>query len=200
VRGIAEAAGLHPWEERHLSAHQLASLPSSRVHWPFGFAHRVSPVMGEAVAQIYLRTAPPATFESAGPERALVFYWDGGGGFDAAHAHVQRYRMNNRGRAWVRESLRLDGGGCRAVAYSVGVPGELVRLTGMRLHRRPLHGEPAVSEHPHEALVTHGLERVHGSLYVVREEPALIALETAGLESFTGTLDVDLFFAVEEAA
>jgi FMN phosphatase YigB (HAD superfamily) len=199
VRGIAEVKDLHPWEALHLSAHQLASLPQSRVHWPFGFAHRVSQVMGEAVAHIYLRTVEPHVFDSALHERPLVFYWDDGRGITSECSSILDYRLGNRGRAWVRASVVLRPGACRGVAFSLGVPGELVRIAGMRTHLRREGEETVTRDHPPETLGTHALAPLAGGLFQVVEDPALVLLATPEVAESTGVLDVDLFFTLLEA-
>jgi hypothetical protein len=53
------AADLEPEYLEYASAHQLASLESSSVYWIFGLAHRINPVIGDAVRSIFLRKARP---------------------------------------------------------------------------------------------------------------------------------------------
>ena len=196
ARALAEVEDLHPWELRHLSAHQLASLPHARVYWPFGFAHGISRAMGEAVADIYLRAVPPEAFDSADPPRHLAFYVDSGEGFNAEDARVEAYQLNHRGRLWRRFSLRLDGGRVSRFGLTVGVAGEVLQLTGARVRRRAPGGHEQVEDFPHDALDMPGYRRLHGDLYVVEEDPALVVIPAPGLDGFTGQVHVDVFFSI----
>ena len=196
AHAMAEATDLHEWERAHLSAHQLASLLPRQVHWLFGFAYGISRTMGEAVAGIFLRTAKPEAFDSAAPPRHLVFYCDSGRGFCAEEARIEKYRLNNRGCLWHR--IRLDAGGRTILRFglTLGMAGERLRLTGVRVHRRPAGGEEQVETYPHEVLEKSGYRLLHGDLYLVEDDPALIVIPAAGLHGFTGTVDVDLFFSL----
>ena len=196
TRALAEAPDLHEWERTHLSAHQLASLPSRQVHWPFGFAHGISRTMGEAVAGIFLRTVKPEAFDSAEPPRHLAFYCDSGQGFRAEEASVETYRLNNRGRLWHRIRLQTGDRGILRFGLTLGLAGERLQLTGVRVHRRPASGDEQVETYPHEVLEKSGYRQLHGDLYLVEEDSALIVVPAAGLLGFTGTVDVDLFFSI----
>jgi len=191
-----EVTDLHEWERAHLSAHQLASLPHARVYWPFGFAHGISRTMGEAVANIFLRTVPPEVFASAEPPRHLVFYWDSGEGFDAREARIEEYRLNNRGRLWHRFSLRMGDSRILRFGLTVGLEGEVLQLAGARVRRRAPDGREQTADFPHEALEKSGYRHLHGGLYVVEADPALLVIPAPGLDGFTGEVDVDVFFSV----
>jgi FMN phosphatase YigB (HAD superfamily) len=196
ARMLAEITGLDEWEQAHLSAHQLASLPHARVYWPFGHAHGISRTMGEAVASIYLRTVRPEAFDSAEGPRHLVFYWDSGQGFRGEEARLETYRLNNRGRVWHRVSLRMGGTRIERLGFTIGLRGELLRLTGVRVHRFPRGGDGEVESHPHASIEKHGYRQLHDDLYRVEEDPALLVVPVRGLVDFTGDVHVDLFFSV----
>jgi FMN phosphatase YigB (HAD superfamily) len=197
ARAMAEATGLHEWERTHLSAHQLASLPPRQVHWLFGFAHGISRTMGEAVAGIFQRTVKPEAFDLAAPPRHLVFYCDSGRGFCAEEARIETYRLNNRGCLWHRIRLQVSGRTILRFGLTLGLTGERLQLTGVRVHRRPAGGDEQVETYPHEALEKSGYRLLHGDLYLVEDAPALIVVPAAGLHGFTGTVDVDLFFSIQ---
>ncbi|HVP14752.1 MAG TPA: hypothetical protein VMS88_04370, partial [Terriglobales bacterium] len=196
ARSLVEVADLHEWERCHLSAHQLASLPHARVYWPFGFAHGLSRAMGEAVAAIHLRLVHPRLLASGDGPRVLAFYWDSGDGFRPEEMRIEPYELNNRGRVWQRLALRMNGGRLLRFGVTIGVKGEVVQLTGARVHRRGRTGEPRVETYPHEVLEMSGYRRLHDSLYLVEEDPALIVIPAPGLDGFHGEVDVDLFFSV----
>jgi FMN phosphatase YigB (HAD superfamily) len=196
AHAMAEAPDLHEWERTHLSAHQLASLLPRQVYWPFGFAHGISRTMGEAVAGIFLRTVKPEAFDLAVPPRHLVFYCDSGRGFCAEEARVETYRLNNRGCLWHRIRLQVGGRTILRFGLTLGLAGERLQLTGVRVHRRPTGGDEQVDTYPHEVLEKSGYRLLHGDLYLVEDDPALIVIPAAGLYGFTGTVDVDLFFSI----
>lgn len=200
ARRLATVLDLDEWEYSHMSAHQLASLPFARVYWPFGFARRISPQMAEAVAHIYLRTAEPDVFEEAGPPHPIVFYWDQGSGFNQDAARMDSYRLNNRGRVWKRFTLDLKGGRLRSVAFSVGLPGEFLRLAGCLVRLLPEGGPETIARHPHEFIDKLGYARVAGNLYAVEEDPALLVVPVACPDGFTGRVLADLFFGLVSAA
>jgi hypothetical protein len=152
--------------------------------------------MGDAVAHIYLRSAAPETFDSAHAPRCFTFLWDSGGGFDPAHASVQEFRINGRGRVWHRVSLALAGETHRRYGFMIGAPGELVTLTGVRVRVRPRHGEERVVEHLPETIESLGLRRIDDRRWIVEESPALFSIPAPDLERFTGTVEIDLFFAL----
>ncbi len=198
AHGMTEVPDLHEWERSHLSAHQLASLLPRQVYWPFGFAHGISRTMGEAVAGIFLRSVRPEALDSAAPPRHLVFYHDSGLGFRAEEARVETYRLNNRGCLWHRIRLQVSGGTIQRFGLTLGLAGERLRLTGVRVHRRAAGGNEQVETFPHEVLEKSGYRLLHGDLYLVEEDPALIVIPAAGLYGFSGTVDVDLFFSIFE--
>jgi FMN phosphatase YigB (HAD superfamily) len=200
TRTLTEVTGLHEWEKSHMSAHQLASLPSARVHWPFGFAHQLSATMGDAVAHIYLRSAAPETFDSAHAPRCFTFLWDAGGGFDASNTSLQEFRINGRGRVWHRVSLSLASETHRHYGFMLGAPGELVTLTGIRVRVRPRHGEDRIVEHRPETVESLGYRRISDKLLLVEESPALLSIPAPDLERFTGTVEIDVFFALQPEA
>jgi FMN phosphatase YigB (HAD superfamily) len=195
-RTLASVADLDEWERTHMSAHQLASIPMSRLHWPFGFAHRISSGMGEAVAHVFLRNVEPEAFNSASPPQYLIFYWDSGTGFSTKECSVQEYRLNNRGKVWQRFSLKLAKGESPRFGFSIGLPGQIVQLTGVILRYRPESGREQRIRIPHPNIEKQGYEALHGNLYLVREDPALLIVPGTGPEGFDGTVDVDIFFSL----
>jgi hypothetical protein len=200
ARRLAEPVGLGRWEVDHMSAHQAASLPMSQLHWPFGFAHGISRNMGEAVAGIYLRAVQPEAFDSAGEPQHMVFYWDSGGGFNQKESKVQRYVMNNRGRIWQRFSLEMRNESNRMYGFAIGMKNDLVKLAGVTVHRRPNDAPAQAVRVPHREIEKMGYENLHEDLYLVAEEPAVLAVATPELERFTGRVDVDLFFSLIKGA
>ncbi len=192
MRALTEPAGLHAWEAEHLSAHQLASLPSSRLYWPCGYAHLRSPSLGAAVASIFLRAAEPAAFDSAAPPRPLAFYWDTGDGFHAGQARVDSLTLSSHGRAWKRLTMRVSGESHHRYAFSVGFPGELVRWAGIRVSVVEEDGTRQW-EFPAEALEMSGMERLEGGWAVVRQNPPLVATPSLGLTAIDGRVHVDAF-------
>jgi hypothetical protein len=200
TRGLTEVAGLHEWERDHMSAYQLASLPSARVHWPFGFAHRIGWSMGQAVAAIFLRSIEPEVFDGAGEPRHLVFYFDSGQGIRTEESDVREYRLNHRGRTWQRFSMQLRGAHHRRYGFSIGLPGEAIQLAGVRIHLEPERGEPRIVAVPDGDIEKHGYRQLHGNLYLVVEDPALLVVPAPEMENFTGTVHVDLFFSVTRTA
>jgi hypothetical protein len=200
TRTLAEVEGADAWERGHMSAHQVASLPPSRVYWPFGFARRLSPAMGETVANIFLRTAPPRAFDSGHPPRTLAFFWDQGAGFNARDAVIEEVALNNRGRVWYRRGFRLERATHRMYGFSPAAAGEVLQLTGIRVHARPRDGEPFTLDFPHEAVDKAQCTHLHDNLYRVDADPPILAVPVEGIVDFTGIVEVDLFFGVLPAA
>jgi FMN phosphatase YigB (HAD superfamily) len=199
-RGLAEANGLEEWELAHMSAHQLASLSMAQVHWPFGLARRMSPVMGEAVTNIFLRTAPPESFESAHEGQNLVAYVDTGRGFRSDGSSVHPFLLNNRGRVWKRFTFQPGKPRARSLGFSIGRKDQVVQLTGIAVRSAAPQREESVIRIPHDALEKLGYRHLWQNLYVVEEDPALIVVPLADLPADTDHVDVDLFFGVVEAA
>jgi FMN phosphatase YigB (HAD superfamily) len=195
VRTLTEITGLHPWQTDHMSAHQLASLPSSQVHWPFGVAWAIGPTMGEAIANIYLRTVKPEVFDSAHGIRELTFYWDSGHGFRPAQSSVERYAANNRGRVWHRSRLEIRNGRNRRFGFGVGLPGEMIQLMGVVLHIYPHDGEATVVAMPHDEIEKVGYTHLRDHVYVVEQDPAFLVVQTDQLDGFNGVVDVDICFS-----
>jgi hypothetical protein len=179
-----------------MSAHQLASLPSGRVYWPFGFAHRIGPEMGRAVAAIFLRDVDPEVFERAGEPRRMVFYWDAGHGFRPAESALREYHLNHRGRTWQRFVLQVRGAKHHRYGASIGLPGEIVRLAGARVHVQPEHGEPESRDVPAFAISRFGYRDLDAGLFRVEADPPLLAFDHPAPDSPDGTVSVDWFFTV----
>lgn len=196
ARGLTDVVDLHPWEATHMSALQLASLPHSRVYWPFGFAAGLGGNLVDAVAQIYLRTAEPGVFDAAHPVAPLLFCWDSGHGFNDRESALQEYRLNSRGRCWHRFSLRARDVSYRAFGVALGRPGEIVRLTGVRLRYQPEADEATAICVPVEEIAASGGEEHSAGLYRVTDDPCLFVAAAHAPASFTGTVDVDVFFTV----
>ena len=198
ARTLTSVDGLDEWELAHLSPHQLASLPMSRVHWPFAFARKISPAMGEAVTNIFLRTVEPEVFDFAGDPQVMAVYWDTGKGFRKEQALVQPYRLNNRGNVWQRFTLRLDEKGPRPrrIGLSIGTRDQVIRLTGIALRASTGNGEEKTVRIPHDAVEKAGYHPVHGNLYLVTEDPPLLTVPVNGIGEGAKTVHVDVFFGV----
>lgn len=197
ARGLTTVEEMDEWERSHISAHQLASLPMSRVYWPFGFARRISPTMGEAVTNIYLRTVEPEVFESAQEQQYMMVYWDTGNGFNQEESRVQPYRLNNRGRVWQRFTMHpQNGGAARSVGFTIGLKDQVVQLTGVRIQATSRDGQKAALSLPHESIEKLGYDRLHDNLYLVKEDPALLVLPTEDMIEEAVRVDIDLFFGL----
>jgi hypothetical protein len=196
ARGLSEPQGLGEWEVAHLSAHQLASLPMTRLHWPFGFASGLSPAMGDAVAHIFLRTADPSVFDSGHPPQVLIAYWDTGQGFRAEESSIQRYALNNRGRVWQRLTLRPEAGPARRVGFTIGLQDQVLQLTGIALRGQNGSGGEKVLRFTHEEIEKHGYAALGGGLYRVEMDPALLVVSAEGLGAARGAITIDLFFGL----
>lgn len=194
VRALTDPVDLHEWEQAHLSPHQLASLPSARLYWPCGFAHRTSPEMGEAVAAIFQRAVRPEVFHAAAGRRPIAFYWDEGAGFEAASARIETVAMGPAGRAWHRVRLDLRHATHHAWGLTLGVAGEVVELTGVRVHVRPSSGGSTVIDLDASSLRCEGMQDLGAGLYRVERDPSLVVVPAAGVTDFTGEVWVDLFF------
>jgi FMN phosphatase YigB (HAD superfamily) len=195
-RGLAAVEGLGAWELSHISPHQLASLPMSQVHWPFGLARRISPVMGEAVRHLFLRTVEPGVFESADDPHVMVIYWDTGSGFRKEESMICRYALSNRGRVWRRFTMNKWQERARALAFQIGLPGQVVQLTGIILRGKTAAGERTFARLGHEEIQKLGYHHLSGNLYRVEEDPALLLVPVQGIPEDASPVSVDLFFGI----
>jgi hypothetical protein len=196
VRSLTTVTDLHDWERAHLSAHQLASLPHSRVYWPFGFAWQQSRATGEAVAHLFLRSAEPAAFEHPAGPQALTFFWDDGSGFRDEASAADEATLDARGRAWHRATLQLRGEPLQAVAVALGQPGDVLRIAGLRAHWRSETGVVTHTECASESLVYSGFTEIAPGLVRATGTPALFVAPLAAPEAFRGEVDIDLFFTL----
>lgn len=195
VRTLAEPVGLHDWERTHLSAHQLASLPSAQLYWPFAYARGVGEPLGEAVAAIFLRATEPWAFEAASGAEPMTFAWDDGGGFRESTTHGTEYACNSEGRCWYRASLTVASTPPRRLAFAFGAPGDWLRLTGVRVHWRGEDGAHETRTFASDALSVVGTRELVPGLHEVGAQPMVIAVDLPDIAGFHGTLDADLFFA-----
>jgi hypothetical protein len=200
VVSLATPRDLHPWEAEHLSAHQLASLPHDRLYWPFAYAQTQSPAMGEAVAHIFLRTAPPFAFDAALPARQVVVYRDLGQGLRDEDAEIHSVTPGNRHAVWHRVTHRYRGRGPEAYAFAVALPGEVVRVRGAALHAIDDEGRHTDFHVAAADLQFPGFRHLHESLWLAEDDPAVIVCATPSLASFRGVVHADVFFTVCEAA
>lgn len=196
ARGLAAAENLTEWELSHISPHQLASLPMSQVHWPFGLARRISPVMGEAVRHLFLRTVEPGVFESADDPHVMVIYWDTGNGFNKEESMICRYALSNRGRVWRRFTMNKWQEQASAIAFQIGLPGQVVQLTGIMLRGKTGADEQTFGRLGHEEIQKLGYQHLWGNLYRVEEDPALLLLPLQGIPQGASPVSVDLFFGI----
>ncbi len=200
VRTLAAPLDLHPWEAEHLSAHQLASLSHDRLYWPFAYAAAMSPAMGEAVAQIFLRSAPPDAFDAATGARPLIVSRDLGHGFRAEDAEVHTVTPGNRHAVWFRASHTYRGTGPRGFAFAVALPGEVVRVRGVALHAIDDSGHASDRFIEAAALEFAGFRHLHGALWLCDSDPAAVLCACPELTSFRGIVHADIFFSICEAA
>ncbi len=196
VRTLLTSVGMHAWEREHMSAHQLASLPHTRVYWPFGLAASMSPGLGDAVAHIYMRTVPPEIFEAAEAPREATFWWDSGNGFVERQSTTISYTLNHRGRCWQRFTFRIEGDPPRGFAISVGEVGEAIRIAGVRLHWRSASGDVAIDTLEPAQLEMHGFRQLDGLLWLVETDPHRIRIPALHPSGFRGAVDVDIFFGL----
>ncbi len=196
ARSLVSVSGLHEWERAHLSAHQLASLPHSRVYWPFGFAWQQSRATGEAVAHLFLRSAEPAAFEHPAGAQPLTFFWDDGSGFRDEASATDEAVLDARGRAWHRATLQLRGEPLQAVAVALGQPGDVLRIAGVRAHWRSETGVVTHTDCAGESLVYSGFTEIAPGLVRATGTPALFVAPLAAPEAFRGDVDIDLFFTL----
>lgn len=177
---------------RHATAHQLASLQSANVYWIFGLAHMVSPAMGGAVRNIFLRKTDPRAFDCPDPARPIYFFWNDG----EAHRADQTYQLSNSRSAWTRFTLDLRRSNLFEVGFSWGQPGEVIRIGGMIL-RLDQPGRPlqVIRKSPSD-FETFGLERLKGvlSAFQVTEAAGVVA-PVDEVRDFTGRVEVDLLFS-----
>lgn len=200
VVSLAEPRDVHPWEAEHLSAHQLASLPHDKLYWPFAYAQAMSPAMGEAVAQIFLRTAPPEAFDASSAERPLVVYRDLGQGLREEDAEVSTVTPSNRQSVWHRVSHRYRGQGPEAFAFALAPPGDVLRIRGVALHAVEENGRQTHTYIATEDLHFAGFRHLHGLLWLAEADPALVVCATPAYATFHGVIHADVFFSVCGAA
>ncbi len=186
---------LDEWQLNHISAYQLASLPSSQLYWPFGMASQISPTMGEAVANIFLRRVKPDVFDSC-DEQLIAFYWDSGSGFNKNESEIGTFRLNNRNRIWKRFDLDIQDSKNKAIGFSIGKIGDILQLTGVQILIEPLNGEIKRYKFRYDEIEMSGYQRVDQNFYLVNDEPALFIVPTGTMEKFTGTIHADLFFSI----
>lgn len=199
TRGLIEPVGLDAMQRSHLSAHQLASLPSAQLYWPFGCAAHESHALGEAVAHIYLRDVAPEVFDEGPGQTPLAVYWDSGDGFHAEQARVEMAPLGFRGRAWRRFRFRLEDATHHGYGVSLGLAGQWVRLDEVRVTRTAETGERELECYRAEDLESVGYRCVEGSLHEVQEGPPLWRVP-GHVTPFTGVVDIDVFVAWMEAA
>ncbi|HTR96646.1 MAG TPA: hypothetical protein VMH61_01975 [Candidatus Acidoferrales bacterium] len=196
TRTLVTADDLHEWERSHLTAHQLASLPHARLHWPFAYAWGVSDALGEAVADIFLRQAPPWAFDSALGTRPLVVSWNDGSGWSDARSAVTTCAPGSHGRCWHRASLALERETLRAVAFGLGRPGDLVRVTGARLHWVAPDGAVTTETRPLDTLIVHGADAIAPGVFATGAQALMVLADLGERPAFTGTVHLDLFFSL----
>ena len=196
VVSLAEPRDLHPWEAEHLSAHQLASLPHDRLYWPFAYAHAMSPAMGEAIAQIFLRTAPPEAFDASSGERPLVVYRDLGQGLREEDADVSTVTPSNRQTVWHRVSHGYRGRGPEAFAFALALPGDVLRIRGVALHAVEENGCHTHRYLAAEELQFTGFRHLYGLFWLAEADPALVISATPAFAAFHGVIHADIFFSV----
>lgn len=193
VRALAEPDGLHDWERTHLSPHQLASLPSSLVYWPCGWAHRLGRETGEQVASLFLRGARAEALHAAAGRRALAVQWDEGDGFTADRGRVEEVALGPAGRTWHRVRMQLQRATHRRWALTLGVRGDVIELAGVRVHRRPEDGEPDVRDLPAAQLERIGWQPMGGALWRATGDAPAVIVPAEGVQDFTGEIWLDVF-------
>ena len=112
----------------YLSAHQLASLPSSSIYWVFGLACKIHPALGAAVRAIFLRRTPAEVFVAPEAPLVLKVSWMNG----TREQTGLPVQPNTAGKAWIRLTVAADqaGGGILEIASPAGLAVEGVYLCG----------------------------------------------------------------------
>jgi hypothetical protein len=107
---------------------------------------------------------------------------------------VDQVPLASHGRRWHRLIMSLRDEVHARYAFSVGLPGDLVRWAGVRIRAEAPDGAVREWEFAGDALQHHGLEPLAGAWSVVRGDPSLVTTPELPLGRFTGTVTVDAFF------
>ena len=76
------------------------------------------------------------------------------------------------------------------------MPSEVLRLAGVSLQSLSNGSAVKTVRLQHQEITKYGYEHLHGGLYLVQEDPALLVIQPEEFEQITGRVDVDLFFGV----
>ena len=185
------AADIEPEYLEYASAHQLASLQSSNVYWIFGLAHRINPLIGDAVRSIFLRKTRPESFQCPEDSRRMLFFWNDG----AAHRAEQSYLLSSRRTGWTRFAIQFRDANLFEVGFSFGERGDFISIGAMFI-RLIQPGEPVrVIRKSAAELTAFGLNAIPGvpGGFLVTETPGVVA-RVDEIRHFTGIVQVDLLF------
>ncbi len=185
------AADIEPEYLEYASAHQLASLESSNVYWIFGLAHRINPVIGDAVRSIFLRKARPESFQCPEDPRRMLFFWNDG----AAHRAEQSYLLSNRRTGWTRFAIQFRDANLLEVGFSFGEPGDFISI-GAIFIRLIQPGQPVrVIRKSAAELASFGVNAIPElpGGFLVTEIPGVVA-KIDEIRNFTGIVQIDLLF------
>jgi hypothetical protein len=185
------AADIEPEYLEYASAHQLASLESSNVYWIFGLAHRINPVIGEAVRSIFLRKTRPEAFQCPEDPRRMIFFWNDG----VAHRADQSYLLSSRRTGWTRFAVQFRDANLFEVGFSFGERGDFISI-GAIFIRLIEPGQPVrVIRKSAAELANFGVEAIPGrpGCFLVAETPGVIA-RIDEIRNFTGVVQIDILF------
>jgi predicted HAD superfamily hydrolase len=172
---------------RHMSAHQLASLKSSDVHWIFGLAHEINPLLGQAVRAIYSRQVAPEAFHAPVPGLGLNFFWDDG----VLHNTREDVPISSSGAVWHRFSLDFRAAKLLRIGFQTDEHPVPMNLTGASMQ--------LVS--PGNPTEKHWLEAAsfQSEVEPSQDEPGQLTLgepcfaPVSNVNEFQGTVHVDVF-------
>lgn len=183
------------------SAHQLASVSSKTLYWPFAVAQKINPQLGSALHHIYSRTIEPESFNAHQKEENLIVYFDTGNGFSDKEAILYPYTPSCQNQLRAKVSVDLHNTDIRAIAIRPFGNKQIMRFDKIIIRIAPKSGQSANIHFANtigaQSLNFIGFENIIDRLYLSTHHMPFIAwAPDQAIKNFSGKVTIDIFLGL----
>lgn len=186
-----------------MNPHQIASIPSSKLYWPFGAAAKKNKYLGKSLHHIYMREVDPSLFQAHEEDETLIMYFDSGKGFNDDETIIHSYRKSSNGGIRARITAEYQSLNLKAIAIRPFGKNKMLRFDKIAIQLDPTIGKNNefiyLNEQGAKSFDYVGFEAIKDRLLLsTHDMPFIVWTPEKNIDDFTGKLTVDLHLGALE--